>query len=71
MYVSMKRGDIIKYIPTDQLSLPVIGMLLNIDSPSNAFWNEYSPKKITFIDFDGTKHTVELWSEKNIELLRT
>lgn len=63
----MKRGDVVKCKGKEEA---IIGLLMSVDSPSSIFWDEYVPKKITVIDFDGNKHRVELWSVKDIELLK-
>lgn len=63
----MKRGDFVKCKREEG---EIVGMLLSVDSPSNLFWNEYSPKRITVIDFDGMRHNVDLWSASDIEFLK-
>lgn len=63
----MKRGD---YVKCKKEEGDVMGILLSVDSPSCLFWNEYSPRKITIVDFEGVKHSVELWSPDDVEFIK-
>lgn len=70
MYSPMKRGDIVKYTPADQMSPPILGLILSVGLPSNVKWNDFMPKRIiTLVDFDGVQHKCDLWTDTDVEIV--